>query len=724
MSIQQVQTKNILELIAKSYLADGKSPLLDDILRYLHRFFAEQPAGLPFSLDAQLIDTANAKSDPEVVNAMMAMLITNTDILYETCFTLIEQILMQNTLLRNKLEMVRVKNALLSSKLDDYLLGISNSDGYFYSFSDNFSTTEFTDFRFTSSFVDVQSGATMIPAVSARSRVIPNSRIAARSLRVFDAEGESLQFTQKTRLADAFDGLTNTAWMVEVKTNNPGPISLELEIDLGNATSDNILTKIEVDPLGTIPMQIGINGNYIKEGRDIERRPFSNHIKTTSVRRSFVPDVPQKDLLGLHFQLKKNTPDYYINNATERVAVYLFGFKELVLSEQYFDPEARFVSAPIQIDPDLGEDTPIDAVSVMVEDDVPFGTAVRYFVAADVEDAEILDDFNWIEIRPILDSNQLSSQIVRFDGTQKITRDIRLVPRLPSDLQLINLNNTNVDLARRNPTPSYFTGFDTYRIANFHAESFIPNTLKLEEGINTTKIYYTDLNTDSIAKGFDFWSQVLDNPSMYTTTYGETESGYGFLYGADIGENGKSVYSETYMYVDHDMPVILKECRKGDPNSKTWNVKVFLNGREIASLPVGTDKITVPWKFREGKNHIVVMAEIPDVTLETSAPYIGIFDIMTDANLSDYGTVKLDDWHYVDIYKFQTNLTNDSKAFTIYNNEIVSRRKPTNNFRVSYNTSTEKAPEAIRFRADFTRESAFSHVTPILDSYRLRFSYA
>jgi hypothetical protein len=723
MSIQQVQTKNILELIARSFLADGQQPLLDDITQYLNRFFSVQPAGNPFEIAAEMLNTTEARSDVDTINAMMAILITNTDILYETCFDQIDQTLMLNSVLRNHLERIRIKNALLSSKIEDYMLGISNSDGYFYSFSDNFATTNFTDFEFTTCFIDTLAGAAMIPAISAKSRVLPNGSIAVRSILVTDGDGEFIPHEAKTPVSDAFDGLNNTAWMVEVKTNKDAPITLTVELALSNAVSDNILTKIEVDPVGVVPVQIGINGIYQKTSRETETKPFSSHVKTTMVRRTFVPDVPQKNILGLQFQLKKDKPDYFIDDPYESTAVYLFGFKELILSEQYFDPEARFVSKPISLDPDMSDEALIDAVSVTVEDNLPFGTHLKYYVAADLEEATALDDFSWIEILPLLDSNQLSSQIVRFDGTAKTTRHIRLVPRLPDDIKMIEFNTTNVDLAKRNPTPAYFNGFDAYRIAPFNAESYIENTLHLEEGINTTKIYYTELDETSVTQGFDFWRQVLDNPLDYKSTYGQTDAGHGFLYGADIGENGKSVYSETYLYADEESPVLLKECRKGDPNSKTWNVKMFLNGREIASLPVGTDSITVPWKFKQGKNHIVVMAEIPEVTAETSAPYIGIFDVMTDSKLSDYGTVKLDDWNYVDVYKFQTNLTSESKAFTIYNNEIVSRRKPTNNFRLTYNTDTQKRPEAVRFRVDFSRDSSFAHVTPVLDSYRLRFSY-
>ncbi|MCF1193390.1 hypothetical protein LRR18_17505, partial [Mangrovimonas sp. AS39] len=101
---------------------------------------------------------------------------------------------------------------------------------------------------------------------------------------------------------------------------------------------------------------------------------------------------------------------------------------------------------------------------------------------------------------------------------------------------------------------------------------------------------------------------------------------------------------------DKEYPIFLKECRKSDSNSKLWDIRIFLNGREIANMPVGTDKLTVPWKLKEGINHIVVMTNIPEATVANPSPYIGTLNIMVGANLSDFGVVKLNNWTYVDLY--------------------------------------------------------------------------
>lgn len=124
-----------------------------------------------------------------------------------------------------------------------------------------------------------------------------------------------------------------------------------------------------------------------------------------------------------------------------------------------------------------------------------------------------------------------------------------------------------------------------------------------------------------------------------------------------------------------------------------------------------------------GRNHVAILLNIPDATIEFPTPYIGTVDLMSDSKLHDFGVVKLETWNYVDFFKFKNNEVNDSKSFTIYNDEIISRRKPTDNFRLSYSKGTSAGPDAIRLRMDLSRSNFYTDATPLIDSYRLRFSY-
>jgi len=91
--------------------------------------------------------------------------------------------------------------------------------------------------------------------------------------------------------------------------------------------------------------------------------------------------------------------------------------------------------------------------------------------------------------------------------------------------------------------------------------------------------------------------------------------------------------------------------------------------------------------------------------------------------LQSYGVVRLDRWGYVDPFTMKYNETGQPKTFTIKDNMIISRRRPTTNFQIRYATETGNEPMAVRLRADLRRGRNNPNVTPQINSYSLRFTY-
>lgn len=721
MGIRQIQTKNLLDIISQSYFVGGVNPQLNDIIKYVSQYFAENPPGLPLKLDKTPFDTPVA--DEQIMNDLMAKMINNVDILYETCSEQVAELLILNTVLKSHLERLRIRRAVLESKIDDYLLGLYNSDGYFFSISDQFIDGSLTDFSMTTAFIDVESGALSLPPVSTGSAQVRVDRVAEPVIDVVNESGAKMPFDVKTPFTNALDGLTNTAWFFEVRSDIPQAITATISIDIATSFGSSKISKIDINPHVVTPMQVGISVQGDRSIYNSSARPFTSAIKKSADKMTFIAEQANENISKIVLTFIKNQHDRIEKTSRGQSYIYMFGMKEFSLAEQVFDQYATFVSQPLTLPSDYGNDAVIDAVSLVTDQTVPTSSEIKYYVASDVEGATSVGDFSWIEIKPVgevLGDNRERS--VSFNGAQQTTRMIRKEKRTATDLQMIATDTTNVDPAKRNPSPALIPGVEMYRVATF-PETFIPNSIRLEEGINTTRIYYTDLDEDAVSEGFAFWKTKLDDSSSYYTTYGQIDSGNQFFYGGDVGESGKSVYVETYVEIENDIPVVLKQCLKGDPNSRTWNMRAFLNGREIANMPVGVDSLSVPWKFIKGRNHIALLINIPESTIEYPSPYIGTINLMTDSSPEDFGTVKLDTWSYVDLFKMQSNQVNNANSFTIYNNEIISRKAPTDNFRLSYSRSTNSGPGAIRLRIDLSRISSQQNATPLVNSYRLRFSY-
>ncbi len=722
MSISQIQIKNILELIAKSYFVNGINPQTSQLHSYMSQYFSKNPAGNLVTLDLDLFANAIV-SDVDKLNDFMSMMIVNIDTLYEVCSNHVEQSMMLNSVLRTHLERLKIKRKVLEQKVDDYLLGIYNSDGYFFSISDDFSSVGDVDFNFTSAFVDTIAGTISLPAISSMSRRISPASVGDPNISIVDINGRKLTWATKTSFANAFDGMTNTAWYIEVRTATPITVTANVELFLATSLGDTKVSRIDLIPFGVSPVQCGVNAVFIGDNLLRKESVYCHYVKTSSEKMSFIGDQIDDDIERIQLQLTKVEPDYEETNTNgSKSFVYMFGFKEILMTEQVYDATATFMSQPFGIPAELIGESVIDAVSIVTEDYIPTNTSLKYYVAAENAAASSIDDFDWKEITPITSSSTSDNIVAHFRGSSITTKLARIIPRAFSDIKLISLNDTSNDLTKRNPTPAYLPGLDVYRVIPF-SDEFLAGTLSIEEGINTTKLYFCDYDADAYSQGFDFWKLKFADPTSYSVSYGEIDSGHEFFYGGDVGEDGKSVYAETFLITEQEYPIFLKECSKSDTNSQLWDVRIFLNGREIANMPVGTNRLTVPWKLKKGKNHIVIMSNIPEATTANPSPYIGTINLVVDGKLQDFGTVKLDNWIYVDPYKFENNQGYDSNTFTIYNDEIIARKKPTNNFRIKYKKPTSTSPDQIRLRADFGRSSNNSKSTPIFDSYRVRFSY-
>lgn len=716
MSIREVQIKNVYANLLKNQVLMGKILDLNRVRTQLNSFFAVQRPTQPLSLSPNAFEGITL-SDPELINDFMAFAIANIDTLYESCLANIDSLMLVNSLLEDYLTRLKAKQKLVGSKIDDFLLVASDTGGFFFSSSNNFRTDNGIDFSMTTSVVDLEAGTLSIPQLRTGSSIYPLKGIGLSSVTISSIDGTTVEYEKKTPFTDAFDGLSNTAWWMQTTIKDPSPLYAEFTFDLSGDFGDNEITRVELEPFGSEPVRMAISYSYEGEDGRLISSQFSHILKTSDTKMFFVVDEPKKHVRSITLHCWKNKSDYKTINNYD---VFLFGFKNISFIKQLYSNHSTFVSNPISLDMEFTGTSKIDAVALEVNEHKPEETSIDYYVAADNPNATSISDFAWQRIYPV-GSFKKEREIIRFGGSVDRKFDARLRPRRESDIRVNPINRTHVDLSGRNPTPSYFPGMEVYRLFRFN-ETFLDGTLTMEEGFNATKIYYTNLSTSSFRDGFDFWVNVLDDPKSYETAYGEIDSGQGFFYGGDVGANAKSVYVETYVFVDKEMPAQMHEIEKLDINSKTWNIKAFLNGSELASLPRGLDRLTVPWKFQRGRNHIGIIIDIPPSSAELASPYLGSLSLMNGAKLENYGTVKLHDWRYVDPYKFQFNYTEQAKVFTIYNDEIVTHTMPSANLRVNYKQGTNSSPEAVRVRVDMSRGFR-SNVTPSLDGYRVKFLY-
>lgn len=710
-SIRRIQIERALEDIVRLLYSEGVKPTNKEITRTLGDYFSKNPAGLPLPVDTAKFIADGAKSDPQGYNETMLAMLVNIDTLYKASMEQVDDVMTVTTELREKIKRLKDKRRRLTAKIDDYLLSLYNTDGYYYSVSDSFSGLELVDLDLTSGYVDVTEGSTTLPIISRLSGIIKGADMddSTPVVRIAD---KPVPFQTITPFSYAVDGNTNTVWSCEVDTVQQSDVVMTVDVLLGGVD----LSKIEIDPYGMSESQWAVQYATLNEQGKMVWDSFGERIVSGTNKFALRQDA--KAVQMLKFTIRKKLADYEKIENNKKTFRYIFGAKEIQVSYQSYDTNATFVSAPLYIATD--EDTEplvIDAVSLVVDASVPAKTDIKYYVAEDQPEAESLSDFEWKRIQPV-DESSKSSGVVRFDGAVLSVRDIATEPTA-NDLQKIALDSTNGDPNSRNPSYNIISGTPIYRLAKFTDKPLL-NSIRIDEGINTTRVYHRPLS-DFAVEDLTWWADKLDSSQI---DYSHIDAGNGFFYGGDIGESGRSVLVETYVDVPGEIAPVVAQLEKADPNSKTWKIRAYLNGTEVGYLDVGTDTSNLSWPFKAGLNHVVLLINIPAASAIVQNPYVGTVELFNGSNLYDYGIVKLNTWSYIDFFDLEHNQSNDAPTFTIHNGELISRRQPVGNMRVVYAKQTDKGPNGIRLRADFSRKDDASAITPSLHQYRLRFSYS
>lgn len=731
----QIQIANAISAVAHRFYQSGVKPDLDQVFGKVSQYFAQNPPGNPVALDISTI-TSDTVSDVDALNILLANIVNNIKTLYQTTTVQSNEVLSQNTILRTQIDSLQKRQNKLITQINDYLLSLYNTDGYFFSISDNFTDTSLVDLSLTDAFIDTTNEEVSIPSLAAFSKTVDSSLIQTPNV-VVTSGGQSVNYTTISPFNFATNGTNNIAWEIQVSLPAPAQVSVVLTIPLGDGLNPVSLSRIDFEPYAMTAFQMFAEYGTMSNTTNTTNNytTFGNNITTSLSNIAFIDTA--KRVISVRLTMNKSTYDFQTSDNNSNQYVYVFGAKNIAFTEQVYDLAATLVSAPLQLSPDSAGSMVIDAVSVATNDIIPPNTSINYYVAADnLSDATpSISNFQWLPIEPVNDT-QTQNTTVSFNGAYQFIQMITQTPKSQNDLQLLPLNSTATDPTQLNPSPLIIPGVNTYTLANF-TSAFLPNSIQLEEGVNSTRIYYTNYQASSVSN-LDYWSGVINNsnPVVPAITYGRIDQGNGFFYGGDIGANGVSAFIETFLYIDTEINPVLASIVKQDQYSQTWDVRAFLNGVSIGYLPgnntnttsnglTALNNIIIPWNFQTGINHIILAINIPPLSMVAgnNSPYLGVLDLMQNYDLNQFGIVKLANWSYVSFFDLQYNQPGTPTSFSVYNNQIVSKRQPTTNYRLSYSQDSGYGPSAIRFRADLARDINNVNLTPQLDSYRVRFSY-
>ena len=716
MTISKIQKKKFLDNIYKLMYSTGTSttnkvvrqPSELEVKREFDQYFSENRIGVPLRNDINLLRNTQT-TNPDLMNIFMARSILNLEVLYDSIHENGEDMMSVVTVLGKRLNSLRDKRVALEKKLDEILFANSNTDGYFYSFSDSFANLSNVDLNLSTCFIDTEHRSAKLPTLKNNALDFrAPGRINLNNIK-YDMIFNGNTATTQTPLPNAnniFDGLNDTLSTVTHTSSTLGACAMVLTIPLNTPfVVSSIDGKLNTSSaIVTIAEIIGTNTT-----EEVQYRRKQSNSDYDKFSFNFIPQQSGT----IRITLIKYEPDITFNDRTVDKYHYKFDIKDLIVSGQYYDKEAMLISSPITIDSG-NENKIIDAVSIEAANANPSIGQINYFVAQNIPNAVNVSDFNWVPIAS--SSSGLGvDQVVSFSKSIKYFKSISSVPT--SGNIFLSPIIASGALTEINPSSSIYRGVSVYRVGII-AESDTPYNPYLLDSVNRISFKYTSYSQglysdlgqwSSLVNATSSTNQVFDMGSLAITNVPSIP--------ISLNLNEISGFMQTNLLVDKATQVNHVVSKSG--GAIDWDVAVYLNGVKIADIPAGQVSPTqnTTWNLIEGINRITITFD----SLENAS---GTISLMDGVSITNYGTPFLSYYSYVDPFDFRTNRSIEDSVFTIDkylgNKEILCRKQIKDNSRLVYYSNNNNPVESIRFRADFTRPSN-PFGTPVLNGYRVKF---
>jgi hypothetical protein len=656
----------------------------------------------------------------------------NIDVLYDVYHEQVEELYDIVNAYAVRLEDIRSKRVELEKKVDDQMFSLANTDGFYYSITNAFNNLDMVDLNYSDAHIDTSVRKATIPKLtSGLFDYVGNILNTASNTKVsLIFEGTEVK-NEVVDFSNVFNGLNNLEWSYAHKSSSLGICTLKITVPV-SSTSESV-SLVEGKISSQKPVDIGIivvdqvtrsNSASFMKSNSADYDRFSFHL------------TPQKTN-AVELYLTKSEPDYTTTENGAVVYNYDFRIDELIISAPYYDALATMISAPMSLPSENNSKLAIDAVSISVDQHIPNGTEIRYYVAPDNTSATSIYDFNWTSISQSAISDATSATVVNFNGSNFVQSS--LVTSINNEIvsSLENMVRIPRSETLNNPIPDYFyqndssvLGFNVYRSAKF-PQGVKPYNSYILENVSSNQLKVSISGGSNIDK--ETWQQILTgqkNDIIYTSYNSTIDNTQNFFTANNIPYG--SIHLSTHLYAENDIQIndlFLKSL-----SAQYWDIKIYLNGNDVTSnstLSPGVLSANMTWNIKKGQNDlIIIINKSTNDTSGTETTFNGTVSLLKDRSILSVDGIKayrnyLYEVRIEDLRLYYSNSDNVFSIINYQNNyEIVYRRTEEiqTGTKVYYYSNIENQTKSIRLRADLFRgQSAFS--APAINSYTVKFKH-
>lgn len=415
MAIRDTYAEIIAELILREILREGEAPSASEITSRFETFVAENDISQP------LFDALTAKVEKYEVSSVSKYNTTNTTIqqdlrvLYKHLFKVSDQTIQNFERWRNESRLLEGRLDDLNERINSLLLLSNDTAGFFNFMQDNFVDNRKVDLQNSTTYTNVAKGVL----------TMGTSSLGSTRVDLDDLRDEHVEFTVLTRKnlvsSVSADGSRtsyvvsdiNNYWQERVHTSKPGPISVELKINLLRETD---ISRIDVDlHMSNQNSTIQVTPQYSTDNYNWTQLPVTTPTRSILDKATFqFAPVTAK---WVKFIMTKVGFD----QVHKELYAYEFGVDEVAFFNESFsaDAVATFVSKPLSVLDSEGNPQEFSRIVLEVCEDVPDDTKIDYFVAAFNDETASIGGF--VPIDPLTRSNSTKPTVLDFGDLDSVT---------------------------------------------------------------------------------------------------------------------------------------------------------------------------------------------------------------------------------------------------------------------------------------------------------------
>jgi hypothetical protein len=744
LSIRERRLDKAINHILREELQKGNLPSSKEFIWRLNQYLQENNISTPeFDFKPARKGSVAKSSD---VNKTLGAVYSDFDTLY---VNVIEQ---HNASVKhfNKFDVEKSKLEYLidelESKLKELILLYGESD-YLNSIYDILVDFSQIDSANTTASVDVKNHEVKISDIKSRSsKIIINATSSFEILPEIKTlvEGKVVSGTP----ADALNNNANNTWQYEVSSEskmdvggyylmvlNTKQLINKISLSLHSIKPTYVKPEFSPDNVNWIPLP------YYEEGVmiDSEYNFDFPDIEVRQIRLLLAKKEPDAEALGRrvdqpaltainlsqelpNFPTPKNTDEssrryfttsedgnYYgtavPNPKSQSVRyTYLFGIKSISLYRNTYSMEGTFYSTKLKVDSSNGKNFTIDRVSLSVEEELPNGTDIKYYIALPPEGVAQPE---WKAISPVNRKNPQYDQMIDFKNVST---------SIPSRFAI----DPTISIGEYEQEHLYANGIRFYKIGEIVDRKIIPGTQRLFVGKDTwgKKSYaYQQVDNATHEPILEDW---VRPQTLVTVGYTKIENGKPGL----ILNKERTSTPTNYIFTLGVFSNKAKEIVNATPAS-TDPIAVFMNGQLLfQGIPTPATKIN--YVFESGWNEIIVLV----YTSKTVGAVNGAtVDLSIDPRY--YGSSiysKAKPLTMVSIFDLRYNTLNinyDNFAVVEVNNKsqiILNNAMAGLDYEFFYNYIDGTVHDEILFKAQLQRDDTITNTSSKIKSYRLRFS--